>query len=179
MKATTQSRIALSWPGARPPRGLAGAGLVAPLEQFLLGLGFRRAALNVRFIGDAAMRRLNARYRGKDAPTDILSWSYLESPPSRTGEPPLLGELAVSLAQARKQALENGWDLRTEVLRLLAHGCAHLAGYTHDTAAEDRRMCRVEVRLLARAGLRGLYPSTARAFSKPEPARRRKRAGRA
>ena len=73
--------------------------------------------------------------------------------------PPLLGELALSIKRARAQARESGWPLRTEVLRLLAHGCAHLAGYDHRTLKEDGAMRRVEERLLARVGLRGLYPA--------------------
>jgi probable rRNA maturation factor len=163
------------WAGGSPPRALAGAGLEGALERFLRELGFRRAGLTVRLAGDAALRRLNARHRGVDAPTDILSWSYLEARPRRGGEPPLLGELAVSLARARHQARENGWDVRTELLRLLAHGCAHLAGYTHRTRAEDRRMRAVEERLLARVALRGLYPAPAA----PRPARATGRRARA
>jgi probable rRNA maturation factor len=71
---------------------------------------------------------------------------------------PLLGELALSLERAAAQAAENGWSLRTEVLRLLAHGCAHVAGYDHESEAEEREMKALEVRLLDALGLRGLYP---------------------
>jgi probable rRNA maturation factor len=69
-----------------------------------------------------------------------------------------LGDLALSLDRARAQAQDNGWPLQTELLRVLAHGCAHLAGYDHRTAAEERLMRGVEEALLEKVGLRGLYP---------------------
>ena len=55
----------------------------------------------------------------------------------------------------------NGWALQTELLRLLAHGCAHLAGYDHQTAAQERKMRKVEEELLERIGLKGIYPKAA------------------
>lgn len=65
----------------------------------------------------------------------------------------------LSLETATKQALHNGWDLRTEVLRLLAHGCAHLVGYDHERSKEEeRRMLKIEKELLAHIGLPHLYP---------------------
>jgi probable rRNA maturation factor len=69
-----------------------------------------------------------------------------------------LGDLALSLDRARAQAQDNGWPLQTELLRVLAHGCAHLAGYDHRTTAEERLMRGVEEALLEKVGLRGLYP---------------------
>jgi probable rRNA maturation factor len=163
---TAAQRIAISWRASS--RGLSEAPLRRALAAFLAGLGYPAAGLDVVFAGDALLRRLNARHRGRDAPTDILSFSYLEPGPA----PALLGVLAVSLPRARRQARGNGWEARTEVLRLLAHGCAHLAGYDHATAREDRAMRRVEEGLLERVGVRGLYP--------PAPGRpRRKQAARA
>ena len=85
-----------------------------------------------------------------------------DAPDAAEGPAPLLGELALSLERAAAQAAENGWDLRTEVLRLLAHGCAHVAGFDHETAAQERVMQALEVRLLAGVGLRDLYPPDAK-----------------
>ncbi len=123
------------------------------LQRFLRRLGHGGRGLTLLLADDRALRALNRRWRGRDAPTDVLSWAYADDPAQ-----PLLGELAISLPRAQAQAAANGWDLRTEMLRLLAHGCAHLAGYDHCTRAQDRVMRRVEERLLSAVGVRGLYP---------------------
>jgi probable rRNA maturation factor len=170
----------MRWPGARPPAALDASAIAAALREFLTGLGHGRSGITVLFATDATLQRLNARHRGQPKSTDILSWSYLDAAPG--GAPALLGELALSLDRARAQARANGWPLQTEVLRLLAHGCAHLAGYDHATAAQDRAMRRLEERLLARIGVRGLYPGGPGVRRAPAPPKlngqRRRRAGR-
>jgi probable rRNA maturation factor len=108
--------------------------------------------------GDTALQALNRRFRGVERPTDVLSWSYGEGAAGTGKEEAPWGEMALSVERAAAQALENGWPLRTEVLRLLAHGCAHLAGYDHDTAPGERVMKALEVKMLAAVGLRDLYP---------------------
>ncbi|HEX9841377.1 MAG TPA: rRNA maturation RNase YbeY [bacterium] len=159
--------IHVSWQAGAPPPELDEAALRAALARFLEGLGHGGAALSVLFADDARLRALNRDHRGLDRPTDVLSWSYgAATPPDggsgeggeREGDAPLLGELALSLERAAAQAAQNGWDLRTEVLRLLAHGCAHVAGYDHETEAQEREMKALEVRLLAAVGLEGIYP---------------------
>ena len=88
-------------------------------------------------------------------PTDILSWSYFEEDPDAE----LIGELMVSLDRIRTQAAENGWDIRTELVRLLAHGCVHLAGWNHERSEEEaQEMLKLEIQLLHRAGFEKLYP---------------------
>lgn len=150
----TNPRVNVSWQEGAPPPDLSEAELIAVVKGFLRGLGQGHCAVNLLFADDAALQELNARYRGISAPTDILSFSYRE----HQVEPGLLGEMALSLERSRTQARENGWEHGTEVLRLLAHGCAHLAGYDHETAPEERKMRAVEIELLNEAGLRNLYP---------------------
>lgn len=163
-RPTRLSPIHLSWAAGAPPPELDEAALRDALERFLALLGHAGAGLSLLLADDAALRALNREHRGLDRPTDVLSWSYLEPgqaarPAPADEPPPLAGELALSLERAAAQATENGWDLPTEVLRLLAHGCAHVAGYDHGTDAEEREMKAVEVRLLAAVGLPGLYPA--------------------
>ncbi len=161
--------LEISWEAGGPPPELDEAALSAALRAFLGVLRLPRGGISLLMAGDQTLRALNLHYLGQDRPTDVLSWRYGEPPPTEgkikspatgAGEEgaELLGELALSLERAREQAGENGWDLRTEVLRLLAHGCAHLAGYGHDTSAEEREMIAVEVEMLARVGLADLYP---------------------
>ena len=137
---------------------------MAALTRFLRELGHAGAGLSVLLADDARLLALNRAHRGLERPTDVLSWSYGAGGYANAGAPgapPLLGELALSLQRAAVQAAENGWPLRTEVLRLLAHGCAHVVGYDHESDAEEREMKAVEARLLAAVGLHGLYPPDA------------------
>jgi len=96
------------------------------------------------------MRALNRRHRGQDRTTDVLSF-----PAAGTLEPGVahLGEIAISLGQAGRQARLAGWPLRSELALLLTHGFLHLLGYDHET--DDGTMRRLEARLLQRvAGVR-------------------------
>ncbi|MBI3993588.1 MAG: rRNA maturation RNase YbeY, partial [Candidatus Lambdaproteobacteria bacterium] len=162
---TRAAPIPLSWPRGRSP-DLDPRVIRRALRSFLAGLGFARHGVSLLLADDAALAALNSRYRGRDTPTDILSWSYRDDPAPdaprtaaggapRAAAPPLLGELAVSLERVRAQAAEHGWDAQTELLRLLAHGCAHLAGYDHQTRAADRVMRDLEIELLPGVGLGG------------------------
>ena len=93
--------------------------------------------------GDAELRRLNRDFRGKDYPTDVLSF------PATGG--PLLGDIAISLGRARAQAREYGHPIEQEVQILLLHGLLHLMGYDHET---DRgQMARAEKRWRSKLGL--------------------------
>lgn len=151
----------MTWQSGAPPPELDEADLRAALARILAGLGHRGAGLSVLFADDACLERLNRTHRGLARPTDVLSWAYDEGATSGTpphAEAAPLGELALSLERAVAQADENGWSLRTEVLRLLVHGCAHVAGYDHETDAQEREMKALEMRLLEDVGLPGLYP---------------------
>lgn len=154
--------IQISWQAGAPPPELDETALCSALREFLTLLGFGASGLSVLIADDESLRVLNAEHRGLDRPTDILSWSYLEdaaASPELLG-PELLGELAVSLESAQAQARRNGWDTPTEMLRLLAHGCAHLAGHDHQTEEGERNMRAVEITLLERVGLRNIYPES-------------------
>lgn len=81
---------------------------------------------------DRAIRTLNRKYRGKDRPTDVLSFAIGDG--LQQGEP--FGDVVISVESARRQAREYDAPLRTEMLRLLVHGTLHLCGYDH----HERRM---------------------------------------
>lgn len=119
----------------------------ARARDFLKSLGIPNAELSILITTDRRIRALNARWRGKDAPTDVLSFP-LE-------EPGHLGDLVISLDTARRQARAGGWSLARELGRLVAHGLLHLVGLDHERPADARRMARAEERLLGRAGMVG------------------------
>ncbi len=110
-----------------------------------------QTTVGLHFVGAAEIQRLNLEYRSKDKATDILSFTYGE-------EEDQLGDLALCLTVAETQGVDNGWDLETEVVRLLAHGFTHLLGYDHETIEEEREMIEVEIRLLSSCGLNNIYP---------------------
>lgn len=93
--------------------------------------------------GDAELRRLNRQFRGKDYPTDVLSFPSIS--------PASLGDLAISIGRARAQARAFRHAIETEIRILMLHGVLHLLGYDHET---DRgRMARAEKRWRVRLGL--------------------------
>lgn len=91
--------------------------------------------------GDRAVRALNARYRGKDKPTDVLSF------PGPGGEAGL-GDIVISVDTAARNAREYGRTLPQELDVLALHGFLHVLGYDHET--DDGTMDRLEKRLRRR-----------------------------
>ena len=94
------------------------------------------------------MARLNGEWRGRERPTDVLSFSLLEGAHARH-RGGLLGDVVIGLWVAARQARAGGRSLDEELCRLLIHGVLHLLGHDHEVAAEARRM-RAEERRLRR-----------------------------
>lgn len=98
-------------------------------------------AVEVSFVSDAEILELNASHRGKQKPTDVLSFSQLEGEAMPIpGDELLLGDVIVSIETAARQAQELKHSLEHETAFLLAHGVLHLCGYDHDTSARRRAM---------------------------------------
>ncbi len=93
--------------------------------------------------GDAELRRLNRKFRGKDCTTDVLSFPG--------ADPASLGDIAISFQRARAQAREFGHTVEQEVSILMLHGVLHLMGMDHH--ADNGRMARAEKRWRVRLGL--------------------------
>ncbi|MFH1143132.1 MAG: rRNA maturation RNase YbeY [Candidatus Eisenbacteria bacterium] len=110
------------------------------------GIGGDRT-VEVAVLRDAPMAELNARFRQRAGPTDVLSFP---TDPSGwpCGEPMPLGEVIVSIDRACDQAAERGICARAELERLLVHGLLHLIGYRDHSPAERARMRRRENRYL-------------------------------
>jgi probable rRNA maturation factor len=98
----------------------------------------------VLFCGDARMRSLNRRFRGKDRTTDVLAF-----PAEDNGG--FLGDIAISVPYASRQARRAGDPPRREIDRLLLHGVLHLIGYDHET--DNGEMDELETRLRSRLGV--------------------------
>lgn len=126
----------------RPPASL-GQSRLEKFARLLRDQVARGREFHCLITGDAELRRLNLRFRGKDAATDVLSFP--------SGEENPVGEIAISLGRARAQARELGHSLETEVCVLMLHGMLHLLGMDHET--DGGRMARAEIRWRRRLGL--------------------------
>ena len=112
-------------------------------------------------LADAAtVQDLNRLYRGKNEPTDVLSFAahegdepFIDSP----GETPSLGEVVVCLPVAEDQASRGRRAVAGEVAHLLVHGLLHILGYDHEDAADAPAMQAREDALLAQLGYEGQY----------------------
>ena len=135
------------------------------LKVFLKNLFLNERGVSLYLTDDTEIQKLNLQFRGKDSPTDILSWPYFEDEAEMDlpqigdlEDEELAGDLVVSVERVRKQAEENGWDFETELIRLLAHGCAHLAGWDHERSAnEANEMLELEIALLKEVGYENIY----------------------
>jgi probable rRNA maturation factor len=109
-------------------------------------LGQPDAELSLTLVDDEDIAALNAGWRGKPSPTDVLSFSLLEGPfAERRGA--LLGEVVIGVDVAARQARKARRTLDDEVARLMIHGLLHLLGHDHLRAGEARRMKAEERRL--------------------------------
>lgn len=122
----------------------------------------RPVELSVRLASDEEVRGLNAHWRGKDKPTNVLSFPMLERPAllslAENGPPELLGDLALALETCAREAAEKGVPLRDHAAHLIVHGLLHLAGHDHETSAADAdAMEALEIKALALLGIADPY----------------------
>ncbi len=118
------------------------------VSQILKNLDYQDSELSILFVDDEEIQVLNRDYRGKDKPTDVLSFPQIEigkgigrgKGEKDTREYPLhlplpvpvLGDVVISLETAKRQAKERGHPFIKEVLILMIHGILHLIGYDHE-----------------------------------------------
>jgi probable rRNA maturation factor len=122
----------------------AGARRLRPwLERLTASLVEGPASLGVRFASDRELHRMNRDYRGKDKPTDVLSFPGSTSEMEDEGR--YLGDVLISVPTARRQAESRGHSAEQELKVLLLHGLLHCLGYDHET--DQGEMERLEHRL--------------------------------
>lgn len=115
-----------------------------------------QATLSVSLVSDPTMRSLNRRTRGKDKTTDVLAFPAEEKgtpafPATPAAPAGYLGDVVISVSEARRQARERGLPPPVVVCELLIHGILHCAGYDHVRAADAKKMFPLQNRLLRRA----------------------------
>ena len=108
------------------------------VEKMLDVIGKADSSVTVAFVSDKKIRELNRQFRRIDKATDVLSFPS----DSRDGE---MGDIAISIETAARQAKQSGLTLDGEIAQLLLHGLLHLSGYDHET--DNGEMNRLELRL--------------------------------
>jgi probable rRNA maturation factor len=128
--------------------------------QSALGAQARGRTLGVRVVGAAESRRLNRRWRGKDHPTNVLSFptriEQLAGLPRSEAKP--LGDLVICAQVVRREATAQRKPLAAHWAHLVVHGALHLVGYDHESGRrEQARMERREIRVLRALGIGNPY----------------------
>ncbi|HET9459782.1 MAG TPA: rRNA maturation RNase YbeY [Sphingomicrobium sp.] len=121
----------------------------------------RLVELSVRLAGDEEVRALNARWRGKDKPTNVLSFPQLEreelTRAAEDGPEILLGDVVLARGVCEREAEEKAIPLRDHAAHLVVHGTLHLLGHDHQDEASAAEMESREVRALGRLGIADPY----------------------
>lgn len=105
--------------------------------------------INILLTGDKEIQELNAQYRNKNTPTNVLSFE--------TGDDFLLGDIVLSFDTLKKQAEEQGISLKNHYAHLLCHGFLHLLGFDHIDEDEAREMEFFEIKILEKLGIENPY----------------------
>lgn len=111
--------------------------------------------VSVVLANDAFVRTLNRDYRGKDAPTNVLSFAAHDA--EGFDSSPCLGDIVLAYETLVREAGEAGISFRAHFLHLLTHGTLHLLGYDHETDADAEEMEQLEVSILQEFGLDNPY----------------------
>lgn len=119
--------------------------------------------LSIVFTDDAAIQELNASYRNKDKPTNVLSFPNFDLEP---GEPfpkqavpceCILGDVVIAIETVGREAKEQSKPLASHVSHMLVHGILHLLGYNHEAEKEAETMEALEVEILVQLGIGNPY----------------------
>ena len=126
-----------------------------------LGTLDRSVEISVRLAGNEDVRALNAEWRGKDRPTNVLSFPMMEPTALQStnvaGPELLLGDIVLAHGICVSEAADKGVSMEQHVTHLIVHGTLHLLGYDHDDDPQAADMEAREVRALDRLGIANPY----------------------
>lgn len=153
--------IEAAWPASFDWEAMAERALGA-LVQAAPELANSRLSASLLFSDDAEVHALNREWRGKDKPTNVLSFPMLEREEllalAPDGPPELLGDVALALETCTREAIEKGVPLEHHATHLVVHGLLHLAGHDHvDSDTEAAAMEALEIKTLALMGIADPY----------------------
>jgi len=152
------------WDSSRPWAPLVRKAAEAAIAESAfpdLAMSGRPVEISVCLTSDDHVRALNAKWRGKDKPTNVLSFPMAESyelqDESVAQKELLLGDIILAHGVCEAEAGEKGVPFEEHATHLLVHGTLHLLGYDHLDDADAAEMESREVRALARLGIRNPY----------------------
>jgi probable rRNA maturation factor len=127
--------------------GVRGRGIPTPAQfkRWARAALERDARVTVRIVGEGEARTLNRVFRGKDRPTNVLTFVMSE-------EPRLAGDLALCAPLIAREARAQGKSAAAHYAHLVVHGVLHLQGYDHGNEGDARVMERLETRIVTRLG---------------------------
>ena len=149
------------WPDERDWEELAGLVLDAA-SGVEPALANSRLVTSILLTSDQQVHELNREWRGKDKPTNVLSFPMLERENllelGQAGPPEMLGDIALAFQTCQREADEKGISLADHTTHLLIHGFLHLAGHDHvDSDEQAAAMEKLEIEALAKLGIADPY----------------------
>lgn len=149
------------WPASMEWAALARAAAEAA-ARVAPELAHPRLSASMLFTSDEHVHALNAEWRGKDKPTNVLSFPMLERSDlldlAQEGPPEMLGDIALAYETCAREAEEKGISVEHHAAHLIVHGLLHLAGYDHEISEADAEaMEALETKALARMGVADPY----------------------
>ncbi len=158
---TLESEIEAPWPASTDWEALASRAADATAKD-APELANPRLSASILFTSDAEVRALNREWRGKDKPTNVLSFPMLTRAQllalAPEGPPELLGDIALAHETCAREADEKAIPIEDHTAHLIVHGLLHLAGHDHETSPLDAAaMEALEIKTLALMGLADPY----------------------
>lgn len=125
-------------------------------------LGDREAEISVKLTNDREIRKLNHDYRGKDKPTNVLSFATLDAEEHAPSSPVCalpyaIGDVVIAFETVKREAEEMDVPFRDHYTHLLVHGTLHLLGYDHEQEKDAKRMEKLEISILKCLGIENPY----------------------
>lgn len=125
---------------------------IRPLAKLLSDLSDHSGDIEAKVVSSKEIQQINRDYAGNDHPTDVLSFSNLETD-SRLPEAAVLGQVFISKDHISSQAKASGTDQETEFILLLLHGCLHVLKYDHGNEADKTKMNQLQQEVMSSLGL--------------------------
>ena len=147
----TRIEIVVEEAGWRKTRGLSVRLKEAAALALRRGGKTRKGSLTVLLTGDKQLRALNSMFRGKNKPTNVLSF------PAAPNDENYLGDIALAFGVTDSEARASGKRFANHATHLTVHGVLHLLGYDHETGREARVMEPLETKILAELGIADPY----------------------
>ena len=128
------------------------------LEHAAKEEGLSDSEVSVTFVTNEMIRDINREYRGKDQPTDVISFAMEELGEGEMAiigstEPRMLGDIIISLDRTKEQAADYGHSFERELGFLAVHGFLHLLGYDHMTEKDEKKMFSRQEEILVSLGI--------------------------